>query len=81
MPANDLRKLRRDVELRVQVVDGALSLRAGDVGIAVGKARSQRRALAIGNRRIIFRRPTLLGDVEARVAWNPEVVVTADTGI
>src|SRR5277367_6729791 len=78
MTLPDLGELRRDVKLRVAVVDGALALAAADGGVTVRKARSERSALAVGNYPVVLCRPTLLTHIKTSVDWTAVVVVTAD---
>src|SRR6202030_4317472 len=67
VPPMDLGELWRKVPLRIPVQDGALPLAAGHERVTQRKARSHWRAFAVGNQRIVRRRPAFLGYVEALV--------------
>src|SRR5262249_18782840 len=81
MSTLNLGELRRQVPLRIPVLNGALPLAAAKKRVAQGQARSHRCALGVGNKGIIACWPAFLGHVKAVVSRLALVVEPAKTRV
>ena len=82
MTTADHCNLRRNVELRIEVVNRALPLAAPDHRVAQTKAWSERSALDVRHKPVIGGRPArFLGHIEPTVNRRPQVVKSTGTNV